>query len=166
MFKTIRETWPLHRYPHDTQLNDYEFRITAYCAEEVRRQGDSPWHVYRMYEAWMFAIEQYERGRQMTPALIRQIGKYIDELNDEGFRTGNIWIGERKIPPFDIDRRIDRLCANFNEWEPIDVYADFEDIHPFNDGNGRTGKVLYNWRNDSLRDPVWPKDLFGGIKNP
>ena len=29
--------------------------------------------------------------------------------------------------------------------------------HPFIDGNGRTGKIIYNWINSSLYDPILPE---------
>lgn len=35
-------------------------------------------------------------------------------------------------------------------------------IHPFYDGNGRTGKILHNWLLGTLDDPVLVYDYFGG----
>lgn len=43
-----------------------------------------------------------------------------------------------------------------------DWYLAFEAIHPFGDGNGRTGKVLHNWLLGTLDDPVLVADYFGG----
>lgn len=34
------------------------------------------------------------------------------------------------------------------------VHVEFEDLHPFPDGNGRTGRILYNWHRIQLGLPV------------
>lgn len=44
-------------------------------------------------------------------------------------------------------------------------YFEYEEIHPFRDGNGRTGKILYNYLLGSLNDPQMPPN-FWGISNP
>jgi len=46
------------------------------------------------------------------------------------------------------------------------AYYVFELIHPFSDGNGRTGKIILNYLYHTLDDPVFPPDFFGGIANP
>jgi fido (protein-threonine AMPylation protein) len=52
--------------------------------------------------------------------------------------------------------QFDELVDTVDEW-----YLAFEWIHPFRDGNGRTGKVLHNWLNGTLDDPVLVSDYFG-----
>lgn len=44
-------------------------------------------------------------------------------------------------------------------------YFHYEDIHPFVDGNGRTGKILYNYLRGTLNDPQMPPN-FWNISNP
>jgi fido (protein-threonine AMPylation protein) len=48
---------------------------------------------------------------------------------------------------------------------PDEAYLEFEEIHPFVDGNGRAGKIIFNWLADSLGDPKMPPN-FWGIYNP
>lgn len=45
---------------------------------------------------------------------------------------------------------------------PDDWYMCYEAIHPFGDGNGRSGKVLHNWLLNSLDQPILIDDYFGG----
>jgi hypothetical protein len=44
-------------------------------------------------------------------------------------------------------------------------YFEYENIHPFVDGNGRSGKILYNYLLGRLDDPVMPPN-FWGSSNP
>jgi len=63
---------------------------------------------------------------------------------------------------------MDRWLENLSAMEPLEAYKEFEYIHPFADGNGRTGKIILNWLSDTLRTPFFPPaDLFGyPITNP
>jgi len=53
--------------------------------------------------------------------------------------------------------QFDDLVHTVDDW-----YLAYEWVHPFRDGNGRTGKILHNWLNGTLDDPVLVRDYFGG----
>lgn len=44
-------------------------------------------------------------------------------------------------------------------------YYEYENIHPFRDGNGRSGKILYNYLLGTLENPQMPPNFWGG-NNP
>jgi hypothetical protein len=173
-------TFPLNWYEPQKPLPDsfghYPMsRIVAYCAEEVRRQRDTQWHVYRMFDAWSFAMDyQRSAGPALTHAIVREIGARVDERGEEGYRSYEIYITglghqvNERIGAFPqaIHFKMENLLERQNELSPEIWYYEFEKIHPFGDGNGRTGKILYNWLNGTLDNPVWPPDFFGGIENP
>jgi Fic family protein len=73
------------------------------------------------------------------------------------FRTSQNWIGHGDnphratfvpVPEVDVPRLVDDLCAFIgrDDVSPLIqaaiAHAQFETIHPFNDGNGRTGRTL------------------------
>lgn len=41
--------------------------------------------------------------------------------------------------------------------DPLEYYTSFEKIHPFVDGNGRLGSILFNWAD--LDNPVHPPEV-------
>jgi fido (protein-threonine AMPylation protein) len=45
----------------------------------------------------------------------------------------------------------DSCCVSASEF-----YQEFETLHPFNDGNGRVGAILFNLLNGTLSDPIVP----------
>lgn len=77
------------------------------------------------------------------------INKNISEIS--GFRTSSVFIrGAEHIPPdaYDVPRLLQELLYNYNNYKN-ELFTDlatfhlgFERIHPFSDGNGRTGRLL------------------------
>lgn len=116
---------------------------------------------------------------QPTVADVLNLGKLI-EPNDNamGFRTCGVQIGqELKLDWEDIPRQMVNLMEAVRDgaFEPRSIgnglsttrnngansfFKAYEEIHPFRDGNGRTGAVLFNWLNGTLYKPVWPDNCF------
>ena len=135
--------------------------ILTYCAEEVERQGDGPLEVVYLVTAWLDATEQKHQGEPLTLERIVSWARTIEpDANRYGMRTCAVRVGTRLCPDW---QDVPRLLKTFMESmpsEPDKAYLAFEVIHPFRDGNGRTGKLLYNWLCDSLEHPVMPPNFF------
>ena len=81
-------------------------------------------------------------------------------------RTGDVWIGgQRKffISEALIKEELARVCKEINDDVPTTdfpwkraqrVHVMFEDFHPFFDGNGRTGRILYNLHRLKIGLPI------------
>lgn len=150
--------------------------VVAYVTEEVSRQGhdvgtrDGIQRVGWMLEAWTEALWRAEKGHTPTIAIAEMLGKMIEpERNEDGFRSCHVRVGMRQCPPPErVSSLLRTLFEQIDVLPPIEFYKGFEEVHPFRDGNGRTGKILLNWLNGTLLDPVFPpSDLFGHpIRNP
>ena len=77
------------------------------------------------------------------------INKNISDIS--GFRTTAVFIrGVEHIPPnaYDVPRLLQELLCKYNNSESemfkalAEFHLGFERIHPFSDGNGRTGRLL------------------------
>ncbi len=116
-----------------------------------------------MQEAWDYARIHAEDGGVPGRRHGLGIGALVEQIkNAEGYRQVNVRVGYRICPDWRDVPYLMTLLWKAQEMEPLEVYRAFEIIHPFEDGNGRTGKVLLAWLQNKLDDPEMPPDLFGG----
>lgn len=151
--------------------------IRSFILGEVERQyhpiGTTEYavRVEWMTDAWQWALDQ---SRTLKPDWHR--GDHLPSVNDilclaamiepetnfSGFRTYPVWIGGREGAEWGlVPHLMAQLWERINTADADKLYLDFEDIHPFGDGNGRTGKVLHNWLLGTLNEPVLVHDYFG-----
>lgn len=61
-------------------------------------------------------------------------------------RTIDVWIGGTVAPSyFHVPALLDNWLLDFMAMEPVLAHIRFEHIHPFADGNGRIGRLLWIW---------------------
>jgi cell filamentation protein, protein adenylyltransferase len=70
------------------------------------------------------------------------------------FRKVNVTVGGRHCPHFnEVPRLLDSWLEEMYDWQmrdPKTMHVKFEHIHPFVDGNGRTGRMLLWWHERRL----------------
>jgi hypothetical protein len=148
--------------------------IWTYCAEEVARQHRGPIQVAWMLDAWEYAMDKARftpgvaTGQEVffpSLELIKLLGKLVERQANDGrrWRTVGVTVGDH-VPPLarDLPDRMKRWHDQLGNMSPEEAYKEFELIHPFQDGNGRVGKIIYNWLKMKLHDPVMPPNFFGG----
>lgn len=139
--------------------------VVQFCIDECKRQNDYTLEsVGAMVEAWYYTLENYSLTgltNILTINDIEYLGKIIKPQNI-GFRYTPVTFsnGTFGAPHHAIPRLISNLCdARFN-LTPDEFYYEFEKIHPFEDGNGRVGAIVWNFMNGNIENPICPPDMF------
>lgn len=73
----------------------------------------------------------------------------IESKYKGAWRDVPVWIGGHKKsqPPIVIDNQMKIWCRKTMKGvlDPVALHVEFENVHPFIDGNGRIGRLLMNW---------------------
>jgi hypothetical protein len=149
-------------------------RIVQWAAEECDRQHSGELSVHRMVQAWDWSYRHLDVRIDLDDILI--LGKIIEPAkNANGFRNTPVTAGGRTmLTPRLIEPALTRIVRHQpdvgqREYFPggsvslaDQWYKDFEEIHPFLDGNGRAGSILWNFLSGTLAEPSAPPDLWRG----
>lgn len=129
----------------------------------------SPREIYEAINhkyALSLIMDRATTGEELSERLIKdiaiQINKNIEEIS--GYRTVSVYIrGAEHVPPSPAEllQKMMYFVYNYNHTEYKNLYEkiavnhiDFERLHPFQDGNGRTGRLMMNF--ELLRNNMPP----------
>lgn len=125
-----------------------------------------------------FILQSIQEDQKLTPMLIKEIHALTMENllpNAGSFKTiQNLIVGAdfETTKPYLVPTRIYELCDNLDHQlqnaksddEKLKIilktHFDFERIHPFSDGNGRTGRLLifYSCLQENILPPIIQKE--------
>ena len=131
--------------------------------ETGRKVGSSAAEILANIDAMQLSVERAADLDGVRPADFLDIHRVLLERASNSqiagrFRATQNWIGGNDYnpcgaafvppPPEEVDRLLDDLCVFVNDIalpplaQAAIAHAQFETIHPFEDGNGRTGRAL------------------------
>lgn len=138
--------------------------IVRFCAEEVERQGRGPIQVWNMFDAWVTAIGFKSPELVYPPRdLIKLLGHLVEPTknNRYSWRSCGVRVGSRICPPpQEVDGLMMKWSENLPNVSPEEAYREFEEVHPFVDGNGRVGKIVFAWLRNEMESPTLPPNFF------
>lgn len=138
-------------------------QLTDEYIMEFLRESNAIERVYedemfeQAYKAWKHLMRQKFLTKKSVLWTHRILMKYSDLLPKYkgAFRDCPVYIGGREAPShFSIWHKMDDWIEGMNEeilggsdLERIskELHVEFERIHPWADGNGRTGRMFMNW---------------------
>lgn len=148
-------------------MSEITKEIVQFCAEEVERQGRGPIQVAWMVEAWMIAMHQWQeclKNKDSLQLAIMTLGAHVEDRNPmDKWRGVGVRVGHRICPsPAEVPDLMSRWASSVlrGDMTAEDAYRELMLIHPFVDGNGRVGKIVYNALKGTLDKPQMPPNFF------
>jgi Fic/DOC family len=140
-------------------------RVVEWAAAECERQHSGEMSVARMAVGWSFAWDNFKDwyksdsytdvSNAPTVGLIQILATIVEpEKNRSGFRQTNVLVSDKlaeTTPWREVPRLMDALIDAWNNLSADEWYKAFQGIHPFADGNGRVGAILWNAHRGTLR---------------
>jgi hypothetical protein len=127
---------------------DYEARLyqETPCDKKHVNNSASAWRYMVLHHKEAITIEHILHLHQL------QMHGSLSPANTGKLRSCRVYIGRHKPPePELLDYYMEQFINDFNikSSDPTTLHYEFEWIHPFVDGNGRVGRLLWAW--DLLR---------------
>jgi Fic/DOC family len=128
--------------------------IAMACVVECRRQGVGLDRLACLLAGYNYAMDN--AGRLPTEGDLLHLASVVEPSTGGRYRTTPVTFsqGGTAADPGSVPGATARLLALFDVGDdPQEFVHHFLAVHPFADGNGRLGFILYNWLMHTLPEP-------------
>lgn len=146
--------------PSARSFSAAQLAVIDWAAIECRRQRSNELSVSWMLHAWQYAMRVTALPIELD---VLAMGALVEPyVNARGYRQCGVRVGnDVKLDWRQVPRAMENLLEAVERLDPDEWFYQYENIHPFRDGNGRTGAILYNWLRKSLGAPIEPPECWG-----
>lgn len=130
-------------------------KIVEWAAAECERQHSGETSVARMVAA--YEIAAFQNWHKIGPSIwtIQKLASIVEPSKNKigEFRKTDVVIGDKFAIPTswrEVPRIMEALVAAWNDLTADEWYRAFQEVHPFADGNGRIGAILWNAHRGTL----------------
>lgn len=110
---------------------------------------DDPAQDRQSMTAWKWLDSQ----RTINASVVKRLHKIVTQTQKDlpeeakgAFRTIQVYVGKHVPPkPEDLKKEMAKWFKDWKTLTPKEAHIRFETIHPFQDGNGRVGRMLMWW---------------------
>jgi hypothetical protein len=141
-----------------SQIKDVTNFIRQAC---VMQDATSTEDYIGMSMAWYYSWDLSKRTKKLEEANLHQIIAFVRN-KVVSYRTQPAMFanGNEALNAQFIDRQVSLLIKNQKNMTPEEFYIALMEIHPWNDGNGRVGELVYNFLNGTLDNPIHPPQYY------
>jgi hypothetical protein len=136
------------------QTKDFRQKIFFQAKSSCKYQEDLTIEAVYRYIATLQYIKNV--ASYLTITDIINMGNLITRKNNGLRCTPVVFInGNKAVPYTQIYRLLETILDARKEFnlDPNRFFIEFEQIHPFNDGNGRVGEIIYYWMTGTFACP-------------